>query len=72
MSRKAKEPSEDDVVVARALSSYAQLRANLASWGGLLATSAAPDPDTEHDDEDIFTAESDLYAYNSVASKSAS
>jgi hypothetical protein len=72
MSTKAKEPPEDDVVVARALSSYAQLRTHLASWGGLPATSATPDPETEDNDEDIFTAESDVYAYNSVASKSAS
>lgn len=60
MSTKMKEPSEDDVIIARALSSYAQLRANVASWSGL---PAAPIPSGEPDDEDeeLFTAESETY-----------
>lgn len=66
MSTKAKEPSEGDVIIARTLSSYAQLRANLASWGGLSANPAAGKVGQEEEDEDFFTAEPEMYDYTRV------
>jgi hypothetical protein len=63
MSTKTKEPSEDDVIVARALSSYAQLRANIASWSGLPAVSGAAGGELDEKDEEPFTAESETYDY---------
>ena len=59
MSTKTKEPSEGDVIVARALSSYAQLRANIAKWSGLPAGSVSSTAEPEHEDEELFTAESE-------------
>lgn len=63
MSTKAKEPSEGDVIVARALSSYAQLRANIASWSGsgLPATAAADNGKPDDENDELFTAESETY-----------
>jgi hypothetical protein len=59
MSTKTKEPSEGDVIVARALSSYAQLRANIAKWSGLPAGSVSTTAEPENEDEELFTAESE-------------
>lgn len=68
MAPKANEPSEEDVAIACALSSYAQLRADIASWGVLPASTSAPataeEAEAEHDDEDLFTTEPDLYDHN--------
>jgi hypothetical protein len=59
MSTKTKETSEGDVIVARALSSYAQLRANIAKWSGLPAGSVSTTAEPENEDEELFTAESE-------------
>ena len=59
MSTKPKEPSEGDVIVARALSSYAQLRANIAKWSGLPAGSVSSNAEPDNEDEKLFTAESE-------------
>jgi hypothetical protein len=63
MSTRTKEASEGDVIVARALSSYAQLRANIASWPGLPATPATASGEPHDEDEEPFTAESETYDY---------
>lgn len=65
MSTKIKEPSESDVIVARALSSYAQLRASIASWSGSPVTNAAEDTRPNDYDEELFTAESETYDFAS-------
>lgn len=63
MSTRTKEASEGDVIVARALSTYAQLRANIASWSSLPATPATASVEPSDEDEELFTAESETYDY---------